>query len=175
MTAKIVKAWEQQEKESPEAFEAFALYRDMGSKRSTAKVARELGKSKQLMDRWCGRHKWVDRSGAFDREQDRRITEAQMQEVEKMRVRHIQTSMALQGLGATELNKLIAQAKTAKKALLAPKEVMRLLRDGTTMERLNRGEPGDIVQTRGEEVDLSELSMDELRELKRLNKIARGE
>ena len=35
--------WERQKGETPQAFEAFSIYRDMGSSRSTAKVGRKLG------------------------------------------------------------------------------------------------------------------------------------
>ncbi len=58
--------WHKQPDESPEAYAAFRAYRDLGSERSTAKVARKLGKSKQLMDRWSSRHGWVARAAAFD-------------------------------------------------------------------------------------------------------------
>ena len=52
--------WERQKGETPQAFEAFSIYRDMGSSRSTAKVGRKLGKSKNLMDRWSSRWEWVE-------------------------------------------------------------------------------------------------------------------
>ena len=38
----------------------------MGAERSTAKVARALGKSKTLMDRWSGQGGWPARAGAWD-------------------------------------------------------------------------------------------------------------
>lgn len=56
-----MKAWEQQEKESDRAFEAFSLYLAMGPDRSTAKVAQSLSKSKTLTDRWSGHWNWRDR------------------------------------------------------------------------------------------------------------------
>lgn len=58
--------FEQRENESAEAFEAFAIYRDMGVKRSTAAVARECGKHKSLMDRWSSAHEWQKRVFAYD-------------------------------------------------------------------------------------------------------------
>ncbi len=63
--------WERQPDETSVAWEAFVLYRDMGAKRSNAKVARTLGKSKQLIDRWSSRHKWVRRIEAFEQDQER--------------------------------------------------------------------------------------------------------
>src|SRR5215211_3673678 len=59
-------AWEQQPGESARAYEAFALYRDMGPDRSLAKVAQMLGKSKTLLSRWSSEHAWVDRVKALE-------------------------------------------------------------------------------------------------------------
>lgn len=71
--------WERQANETPQAWEGFTTYRDMGLTRSTPKVARELGKSETLIGRWCTAHKWVERCAAYDREQDRQWR-AQIQE-----------------------------------------------------------------------------------------------
>jgi len=38
--------WDRQPGESPPAFAAFALYRDMGVSRSSARVGQEFGKSR---------------------------------------------------------------------------------------------------------------------------------
>ena len=63
--------WDQQPTESAPAWEAFVTYRDMGLTRSTAKVARELGKSKTLIDRWSGANSWQIRVSAYDKFLDR--------------------------------------------------------------------------------------------------------
>jgi hypothetical protein len=52
---------DRQPKETTVAFEAFRTYLEMGPQRSTAKVARALGKSKTLMDRWSARWSWQRR------------------------------------------------------------------------------------------------------------------
>lgn len=57
---------ERQKGESAVAFEAFRIYLEAGPARSTAKVARSLGKSKTLIDRWSSRWSWVERVRAFD-------------------------------------------------------------------------------------------------------------
>ena len=48
--------WLSTAQESTCAFETFSCYRDMGPARSTAEVARALGRSKTLMDRWSARY-----------------------------------------------------------------------------------------------------------------------
>jgi hypothetical protein len=59
---------ERQPSESSPAYEAFRTYLLLGPRRSTASVARELGKSKTLMDRWCSRWSWVVRVREFESE-----------------------------------------------------------------------------------------------------------
>jgi hypothetical protein len=58
--------WERLPAESNPAFDAFDAYRSMGSTRSCTKVGQQLGKSTTLMDRWCQRHRWVERAAEWD-------------------------------------------------------------------------------------------------------------
>jgi hypothetical protein len=53
--------FEQQPKETAKAFEAFSLYLQLGPARSLAAVARKLGKSEGLIERWSRRHHWGER------------------------------------------------------------------------------------------------------------------
>jgi hypothetical protein len=69
------KPWEMQPGEGVEAFQAFALYRDLGPGGSTAKVADALRKSNALIERWSRQHGWVSRRAAWVAELDRRHLE----------------------------------------------------------------------------------------------------
>jgi hypothetical protein len=51
------------EGEGNRAYAAFDVYVQMGDNRSTGKVAKQLGKSRQLICRWCSKHRWVERLG----------------------------------------------------------------------------------------------------------------
>ncbi len=51
-------------RESVKAFTAFRAYLDMGPQRSLAALAKKLGKSKVLMERWSRRHDWTGRVAA---------------------------------------------------------------------------------------------------------------
>lgn len=74
-----VDPWERQPDETDPAFEAFKRYRDMGATRSTAKVGRDLGKSKNVIDGWCKRHSWVVRVRGYDAHVDREWLKEQRQ------------------------------------------------------------------------------------------------
>lgn len=60
-------SFEQQVNESPEAFEAFSVYRDMDpANRSLREVARTLSKSNALIMGWSRRDKWQQRVFDYD-------------------------------------------------------------------------------------------------------------
>ena len=60
------KPWERQPDETANAYQAFVLYRDLGVERSTSKVAAQLGKSKNICDRWSTQKSWVERVHQWD-------------------------------------------------------------------------------------------------------------
>lgn len=174
------KKYDRLPKESDPAWEAFVMYRDMGLGRSLGKVARQLGKSKTLLDRWSQKNRWRVRVVAWDEDLDRRQREGMVRELVRMRERQVRASTALQSLGVSELNKLIDRSRQAKEPILKPKEVLNMIARGAELERLNRGEPSQIVETNGSvehsgatKVDYSGLSSDELRALKRISAKAR--
>lgn len=65
--------WEMQPTETPRAFAAFVVYRDLGPGRSLAKAADAMphGPGVRVMKGWSPAHRWVERARAFDRHQDR--------------------------------------------------------------------------------------------------------
>ena len=48
-------------RETPKAWEAFAIYRDMGERRTTRAVGKQLGKSRQMIGHWSKRWHWQER------------------------------------------------------------------------------------------------------------------
>lgn len=81
--------WTRREDESTPAYDAFRTYLNMGTERSTAAVARELGKSKTLMDRWSGTHSWADRVRAHDDYLMTAETDGHAEELARVRNRHM--------------------------------------------------------------------------------------
>lgn len=58
--------WDIQEGESAKAYEAFAVYRDLGAERSIERVAETLHKDHTFLRKWSARYQWVERARAFD-------------------------------------------------------------------------------------------------------------
>lgn len=76
--------WERQPDETRPAFDAFAKYRDMGNERSLGRVAKELGKSAGLIERWSRERDWQRRVTLYDDDLDRCRREASAEAIEQM-------------------------------------------------------------------------------------------
>lgn len=157
--------YERREDESDPAFEAFAAYRDLGLSRTQAEVAKESGKDASLIARWGSKYDWRKRTHAWDMEVDRRKRNGELRGIEDMRRRQIKLGLDIQELATIELRKMLREAKKRGNAeTLEQGLVMKLIDVGTRLERLNRGEPGEIVQNvDSSAVDLSHLTIEELK------------
>ena len=123
--------WEQQPGESAKAFEAFAIYRDMGVERSVRKVTQRLNKSLTLIGKWSSRYNWPERARAYDRDLDRQAHAQAVRDVRSMTNRHIRIAMQLQAKALEALEQLNV-------ATLSPKMQLAFLAKATEIERMNR-------------------------------------
>lgn len=98
---------ERQPKETAPAYRAFREYLLMGSDRSTAKVARALGKSKTLIDRWSSRNGWVARCREFESSIAKAEDDATRGELAKRAERQAQIATAHQEVGAFLANAVV--------------------------------------------------------------------
>ncbi|MEV7936636.1 hypothetical protein AB0O82_10875 [Kitasatospora sp. NPDC088264] len=158
MAANTAEPWERQDGESAQAFEAFATYRDMGPARSTAKVARELGKSGSLTDRWSRSYAWVLRASAWDREQDRVFLAEQRQARRDLARRHARLAQAF-------LSKAVARLQTLDPRELSPGDLLRYFQVAADIERRAIGdEPAALPeQPDTDGLDAAELTDEERR------------
>jgi hypothetical protein len=136
------KPWEQRDGESPQAFEAFSLYRSQGVKRSHVKVAHELGKSSTIVSRWSSRHGWIDRVRAYDAVISKEVVEDEKDAIVRMNRRHINESHKLQELVLQRIGKIRPEA-------LSPTDVARWLDIAVKIERKCMGldDNGPMVNT----------------------------
>ncbi|MEU6904412.1 hypothetical protein ABZ935_03495 [Streptomyces coeruleorubidus] len=150
--------WERQDHESPLAFEAFVVYRDLGPARSVTKVARELDKSRAVVGRWSRQFAWVMRATAHDREQDRLFLAEQAQARRDITRRHAKLAQAVQ-------SKAVARLQTLDPQELSPSELLRYVQVAAEIERRSVGEApvAGSVEDRDQGADVAGLSDEERR------------
>lgn len=81
--------------ETEQAFEGYSYFRDLGPGRTVAAVGRKLGKSGNLVDRWCQAHRWRDRAAAYDAAQIRARDAASAERRRVLIERQLQGATAL--------------------------------------------------------------------------------
>jgi hypothetical protein len=132
--------WDRQPREGARAYEAFALYREMGYTRSVSKVAQRLGKQVSLIRRWSSAYDWVSRVKAWDAHQEQETRQQQAQAVREMRKRHAQEALAIQ-------EKALSRLRQMDIGELSASDVIKFFVEGARLERVARGEPEAINET----------------------------
>lgn len=130
------KPWERQEKEGVKAFEAFAIYRDMGEKRTLQAVADRLQKSYTLIRRWKDAWAWEERVRAYDNDLQQQAHTEAVKKARKMADRHIGIALKMQAKAMEALEKMDPED-------IDPKNLVAFIREATKLERDNRQ---DVVQ-----------------------------
>lgn len=164
--------WDRQPGEGPQAFRAFAAYRDSGadgSKRSLQKTAQSLTKSNgepysvgTLKD-WSRKWRWQARVDAWDDELDR-LTRRELEKgITGMRKNHVSIAKAMLVKSLQALQKIPADEMT-------PRDVAAMVDVAAKLERISRGEVTERTEGRqtitGEvalqQINLSKVSDEEL-------------
>lgn len=133
--------WDRQPGENAKPFEAFVIYRDLGPGRSLPQVAEKLGKSATLIERWSAANDWVKRATAWDAEQDRIARQEQLDEIVKMRKRHAK-------IAEKALDKVSQALDMVDPEHLSNADISRLMETASKLERLSRGDVGDVIEER---------------------------
>lgn len=160
--------WERQPDESEEAWLAFRAYRDMPPEQRL--IRRTAVKSVAVLTRWYRDHDWIGRCKAFDAHVDS-VSVEERKRILEMASRDLAYDHALmladaRELVTRELGKLVSVSRDSEMhGLLKPSEVIKLFETTVKLDRLVRGESTENIR---EEVDISKLSLDEVRELGRL-------
>lgn len=138
--------WGRQEGESGKAYEAFGVYRDMGAGRTVSAVARQLRKSRALIDRWKRQWNWAERARAYDRELERAAHEEALKAVREMSRRHIGMALRMQTKAMEGLREL-------KPGKMRTKDVVALLHEGTKLERDSRARMVEDTEPRDDDTE----------------------
>jgi hypothetical protein len=142
----VIKPWERQPEEGKEAFDAFDVYAKIGTNRSIARAAAEVGnssggqgKDKSLLERWSSKHKWIARAASWDRHVARLENERHLMGRAEMRGRQIRDAQRLQG----QVAKRIDSMTDSEISKLKPSEMVMMLRAAAEIERNARAVPQD--------------------------------
>ena len=133
--------WERQDGETAKAFEAFAIYRDMGPDRSLRKVVQSLNKNLTTIAEWSSKYEWVKRAAAWDAEQDRIARIQQLKEIKAMRNRHAGMAKAMIVKAGRALNRIPEDEIKAS-------DISRMMEVATKLERISRGDVGEVIEER---------------------------
>ncbi len=120
---------------------------------------------------WSSRHRWVDRARSWDEELDRQGRATELDAVREMRRRHVELALDCQKAAEVAIRKLRAKLEAEDGGTLSVADAVRLAELGTELERLSRGEPGQIEEQRIEPPvlhDFGRLASAELRQLRAL-------
>lgn len=98
--------WERQENESNKAFQAFCVYRDLGTGRTLAKVAEKLRKSYDLIRRWSKNYFWQNRADAWDKMIAEKAAQKAAEEYSKMLEVQINLGKMLQAKAAKAIQNI---------------------------------------------------------------------
>lgn len=151
--------WDRQKDESPQAWEAFRQYRDLGPARSVAKVGEECGKNVSLLERWSSRHAWVVRASAWDAEQDRQWQAELGAARRKAAEKNITLAQTIKIVAGHSLAQL-AQSSAG----LKPHEIARMVEVAVRIEHavFVQAAPAAGLGADGVEVDLEALSDEDI-------------
>ena len=164
----IIEPWERQPGEGPKAYEAFSMYRELGTERSIQKVANLCSKDSSLLRRWSSKWSWRERIRAWDNELLRKAQLQAEKDVADMVKRHLAISIVMQNKG---FNVLKARGENE----MSFRDAKELLKTGIDIERLTRGEPTECIEGKNEITGVVQtydpyngLTTEELRKLIRL-------
>lgn len=171
--------WDRQPGEGPQAFRAFAAYRDSGAggaKRSLQKTAESLTKSNGepysvgTLKEWSRKWGWQARVDAWDDEQDREVQRELVKGIASMRKNHV-------GIAKAMLSKSLQALQRIPVDELAPSDIARLVDVAAKLERISRGEVTERTegtQTIAGEVALHQIDLSNVtdEELAALDEIA---
>jgi hypothetical protein len=166
------KPYERKRNETDREWRLFVIYRDLDDfDRTLEKAAEYAGADVEELELLYKKRGWRKRIDSWTVVQDRARRRATLKQIEAARERQILLGVNLQKVGGAALQKLADMLRQEPDATISTANVIKLIREGAALERVNLGEPETIIEERkGPDVDLSKLSLKQLRELREIKK-----
>ena len=160
--------------DTPASWPIFSWYLQLTPPRRLKSVALAFALSVQTVAKWAAHGLWVDRARAWDTHLQRMRNAAQEeiygQEGKEVAKAYLETIRAQKAILDDQVDKLQRECLERDTVRLRPNEIVRLSVETLRAERLLRGQATEIV---GEELDLSQLTDEELAAYEALTSKAR--
>lgn len=140
--------WEQLPNEGDKPFEAFKLYRELGTNRSYREVAERLQKSETIIGRWGRNYHWGDRIRAWENEVERQASQKLIKDIANMRARQAKQALTMQLKGMQFIKNLNFDEKQGEVSDVKLSEIVQLMRYASETERICMGDVGEVVEER---------------------------
>ena len=142
-----IEPWERQSWENDTGFHYFTVYRDLGPRRTLAKVSQAVG-TKAGLSLYSGPGRWQERVAAFDAHRDKlRVAaalEAEADHVVEMKNRHMNMAKSVLRLASVELARHLhrlgaaaAQPDLKADPTVSLRDLVHLMEYSVKLERLN--------------------------------------
>ncbi len=141
MTTNNKKSWEKLLGETSKQFEAFCIYRDMGTERSISEVAKvwsNSGATSRLTE-WSRKHQWVERAASYDQYVDELKRYEQEDQIREMASRHARDAQLFQA-------KVHDRLENINPDDLKPNDIIKWYEVAVKIERLSRGVPTENIK-----------------------------
>lgn len=141
--------WDYQDTDTPKSWEAFQIYRDMGTNRSLVKLGQTIGKNSKWLAQWSSKHEWMKRIEAYVKYLASEKSRADEQEREDERKQRREIVRFQTQLIKEEGGKLSAKEKDKR----TPSDVRAFLHNAESALEQSRKEYNDLPTKRTELVD----------------------
>lgn len=171
----MLRSWDRLPDETALAFGAFALYREMGPERTTAKIRQRLGKTEgyqRQLEFWSSKYGWVSRCVDYDAHLDHIRQQRVKVGIEKIAEKHAAIASGILGRAVQALQYVDMANPTLREVAYVADIAVKMERLSSGMTTENRGISSpdgtavkvDVARKR----DLSKMSDEELDDLERL-------
>lgn len=150
--------WGRQPGETPVEFERFAVYRDMGMKRSLKYLSQIIQVPAHALSKICNKNQWAFRVSRYDKYLDDLVIEQNREIVLKRRKEHLEMAKRLISVGKVKIEKLLKIDKKLREEqgldvdslaeLISPAEARLMVIEGIKLERICVGEADTITEHR---------------------------
>lgn len=142
--------WEKQPDESMKAFASFEVYLDIPPMDRTMRKANEtLGRAWSTITGWASKHNWVPRAEAYDKQVSVKRRQKMTDDILKMHERHAKHAMLGQIAALEAIKKYVKTEENPKPKILTPNAAIRFFDIMVRIERVARGEPDSVIESKG--------------------------